>query len=163
MARRLRSLLSAVGLSAVLAVAGCASDGEPPAAAPSSRSVSAASELFTRAVAEWNGTVSFRDDGTVAADGFDAWLAAHSPASAEVAARALLAAADGSAKTSAVDGVATVVLTIDVVGDDSVAGIRYTVAFDVEDNRPVSLVRASWAQRCARGSDADSFRPRACP
>jgi hypothetical protein len=163
MARRFRNLLSAVGFSVIVVAVGCASDGAPGAATPSARSVSAASEVFARAVPEWNGTASFRDDGTVAADGFDVWLAAHSLTGAEAAARVLLGAADGSATTTDGEGAATVVLTIDVVGDDSVDGTRYDVTFELKDNRPVSFVRATWVQKCARGNDTSLYLPRACP
>jgi hypothetical protein len=125
--------------------------------------VSAAPEILARAVPEWNGTLSFREDGSLAADGFDAWLGAHSTASAEAAARTLLGTTDGSAETTSSDDAAIVVLTVEVADDDSVAGTRFEMTFDVKDNRPISLVRASWAQRCARGGETDIFLPRPCP
>ena len=120
------------------------------------------SVAFTRASPDWNGQLRLNDDGTVAEAGFDAWLASHPQPSIEEAARRLFSVTEGTADVTREAARATATLLIDVTGDDSVSGVRYTVTFTLAGDVPMGVEQATWAQRCARGADASSFKPRAC-
>ena len=119
-----------------------------------------AAKVFDQPEATWGGTAVFLDDGTFTAEGFNTWLDAQRPDSAETAARAMLDATVSAASQTA-GNPTTVTLTIDVQGDDSVSGIRYTATFEMDGARPTRFLSGTWAYRCARG-DTTSFLPRLC-